>query len=110
MPSDRPARPHGTFTPASTISGVLKRAGYSQFNVRTSVHTAFGGHRCSWDRLQEIVRVVYWCGDDAPDDADAREAERTEMLDLYEQTLTEKGYRVERTTSRRTLRVHPKKK
>lgn len=92
MPSDRPTRPHGTFTPASTISRVLGAAGYKAFRARRD--TAFGGHRCSWDQNQQIVRVGYRCGDDTSETD--RQTEREHALTLYMQHLTAKGYRVER--------------
>lgn len=105
MSSDRPSRPHGTFTPASTVSRALGAAGYKAFRARKT--TAFGGHRCSWDKDQEIVRVVYRCGDDTPE-AD-RQPEREEMLTIYMQILTAKGYQVEWDSTKYALYVHPEK-
>lgn len=104
MPSDRPQRPHGTFTPASTISRVLSAAGYRAFRARRD--TAFGGHRCSWDRARQVVRVGYWCSDDTPQRDQA--AEREEALALYMRHLTARGYQVERA-GESALYVHPLK-
>lgn len=92
MPSDRPNKPHGTFTPASTISRVLTSAGFVTSAIRKG--EALSGHRCSWDRVNHRVLVGYRCGDDTPDSS--MHAEHTEALSLYEQVLTAKGYRVER--------------
>lgn len=103
MPSDRPTRPHGTFTPASTIGRVLSAAGLKAFFVRKGV--AFGGHRCAWDADRKMVRVGYWCGDDtAPA---VQQAEQEERLTTYTEFLTSKGYHVKRTGS--FLYVNPKK-
>lgn len=101
MPGYYP-KPGGTPTFATTIGRVLKSAGYSAFRARKD--TAFGGHRCSWDAQHKVVRVGYWCSDDTPESQ--HDAERAEMLGLYEETLTGKGYRVERSPG--VLRVHPK--
>jgi len=99
MPSDRPKRPHGTFTPASTIGRVLTGAGYGAFHARRD--TAFGGHRCHWDERQGLVRIGHWCGDDTPetDRETDRETERDHALTLYAQLLTSKGYRIVRTVT-----------
>lgn len=105
MPSDRSTKPHGTFTPASTISRVLGRAGHRSFQVRKN--TAFGGHLCRWEQAQQLVRVVHRCGDDTPDDQ--REAERTEMLTAYRDVLVAAGYPVEWDATRYALLVDPKK-
>lgn len=103
MPSDRPTRSHGTFTPASTIGRVLTRGGHPPFLTRRD--TAFGGHRSTWDRDMKVVVVRHRCGDDIPDDQ--QDTEQAEMLALYEQFLTGKGYRVERSATGWLL-VHPK--
>lgn len=97
-------KPHGTFTPASTIGRVLSKEGYAAFLVRKNY--AYGGHRCHWDRAGGVVTVFYRCGDDIPDSQQA--AERAEMLGLYEEFLKEKGYRVERPESGGSLIVYPK--
>jgi hypothetical protein len=104
MPSDRPTRPHGTFTPATTIGRTLTTAGFKPWVSRKDI--AFGGHRCSWDKDLHLVRVGYRCGDEVLDKAE-QEAERNEMLDQYEQLLTSMVYPVERSTA--TLYVDPKK-
>lgn len=103
MPSDRPKKPHGRFTPASTIGRVLSRAGYGREIIRRGV--GYGGHRCTWDHFHGVVLVGYRCPDSTP--ASKADAERAEMFDLYEQVLTAKGYRVERTD--RFLFVNPVK-
>lgn len=106
MSSDRPKRPHGTFTPASTISRVLGAAGYKAFAARKD--TAFGGHRCSWDQTQGEVRVGYWCGDDTPD-AD-RASERAEMLAVYLGILTAAGYPAEYDSTGYALHISMQQK
>lgn len=108
MPSDRPSKPHGTFTPASTIARVLSRAGYAKFHVRARTHTAFAGHRCSWDRGTATTRVTYTCADDSPVGDDARRAERADMLTAYEELLTAKGYVVQWVGSGYALSVYPR--
>lgn len=105
MPSDRPSRSHGTFTPATAIGRILSAAGYKAFRARKN--TAFGGHRCSWDQNQQIVRVGYWCSDETLE-AD-REDERQHALTLYMQHLAAKGYRVEWAADKYSLYVHPLK-
>lgn len=92
MPSDRPTKPHGRFTPASTVGRLLTAAGYGAAFIRKGIQ--FGGHSCSWDEIRKTVLILYRCHDDVPDDAMA--AERKEMLDLYAELLLSKGYAVER--------------
>lgn len=103
MASDRPKKPHGTFTSASTIGRVLTRGGFPAFAVRKGV--GYGGHRCSWDKINKVVRVGYRCGDDTPDDR--QDSERREMLGLYAQLLESKGYDVRRSFG--TLYVDPER-
>lgn len=93
---------HGTFTFASTIGRVLSLSGYGPFRIRKGI--GFGGHRCRSVEYRKAAMVTYLCRDDTPDDQMG--AERAEMLDLYEQCLTAKGYRVER--DERSLTVYPK--
>ena len=103
MASDRPSKPHGTFTPASTVGRVLSAAGYKPFQTRRD--TAFGGHRCSWIPYQNVTEVRHRCGDDTPEEA--RDVERQDMLTEYDQLLTAKGYVVEWIGSGYALRVRP---
>lgn len=104
MASDRPSRPHGTFTPASTVGRVLSRAGYKPFQTRRD--TAFGGYRCTWVPHQSVTEVRYRCGDDTPEES--RDVERQDMLSAYDELLTSKGYTVEWSASGYALHVHPK--
>lgn len=92
MPSDRPNKPHGRFTPASLIGRMLSQGGYGRAIIRKS--EALGGHKCSWEPDQQRVWVRYQVRDITP--ITEQNAERTEMLDLYEELLTSKGYRVDR--------------
>lgn len=103
MPTDRPNKSHGTFTPASTIARVLTGAGYHRFQVSRGM--GLGGHRCSWEKVQEVVEVRYWPGDDTPESR--VDTERAEMLTQYAQILTGRGYHVEHVGS--SLRVNPVK-
>lgn len=103
MPSDRPKKPHGHFTPASTIGRVLTRGGFHPFRVSRGI--GFGGHRCSWDEVNRVVRINYRCSDSTPDDQ--MDAERAELIDLYAEFLKDKGYHVKRT--RWALYVNPVK-
>lgn len=92
MPSDRPTKPHGRFTPANKISRVLGSK-HKKWVARAT--TAFGGYRCTWDAVQGLVRVTHRPGDEVTDE-EARRTEREEMITEYEQTLTERGYHVQR--------------
>lgn len=103
MTSDRPTRPHGTFTPAATIGRVLSQAGYKAFTTRKD--TAFSGHRCTWDPSQNVTTVSHRCGDSTH--AEALDVERQDMLTEYEQLLRAKGYVVEWIGSGYALRVRP---
>lgn len=97
MPSDRPSKPHGTFTPAATIALILVGAGYKPFAVRSNVGQ--GGHRCTWDKDRRAVRIVHRCGDGQ----DA--SERDELLTAYWELLTSKGYVVSWISDRSALIV-----
>lgn len=93
MPSDRPNKPHGRFTPASTVGRLLTAAGYGAAFIRKGFQ--YGGHSCSWDELTKRTWIRYRCPDDLPDSM--MEAERKEMLDLYKELLLNKDYTVEAT-------------
>lgn len=103
MPSDRPKKPHGAFTPASAIGRVLSAAKHKSWAVRGGV--GLGGHVCRWGVWMGRVSIHYRCPDDMPE-SEMDEA-RSHMLDLYEELLTSKGYRVERTEA--CLYVDPNK-
>lgn len=89
MPSDRPTKPHGTFTPASKISRLL---GTEHVRQVKRPNCAFGGFACTWDPISERVRVGHYPGDDVTDDNDRRR-ETEEMLGRYARMLNAHGYR-----------------
>jgi hypothetical protein len=92
MPSDRPNKPHGRFTPATTIGRLLSAAGYGRAFIRKGI--GYGGHLCSWDERRQQVWIRYRSHDDTP--AEDLAAERDEMLGRYTVLLASKGYEVER--------------
>ena len=102
MPSDRTNRPHGTFTPAASVSRALRKAGYHPFQVRNSF--GLGGYRCRWDKFRQDVTVHYWPGDDVR--AEDRDTERQRMLGEFERVLKQ-TYEVRRHDGMLSVRVTP---